>query len=147
MSPAEITAAMLAEDAFSRWLGVEVLAVGFGESRIRFTVRAEMLNGHGTAHGGIAHAVADSGFAFACNSHGAKAVAAETAMSYLRPLHAGDVVECRTRELARGRKLGRYEATLTRDGEAVALFRATCYFKGENWESETKQWGRGPAAE
>ena len=133
MSPAEITAAMLAEDAFSRWLGVEVASVGFGESRIRFTVRADMLNGHGTAHGGIAHAVADSGFAFACNSHGVKAVAAETNMSYLRPLSAGDVVECHTRERARGRRLGRYEATLTRDGEPVALFRATCYFLDATW--------------
>lgn len=132
-SPAEITAAMLAEDAFSRWLGIEVASVGPGQSRVRFTVRADMLNGHGTAHGGIAHAVADSGFAFACNSHGPKAVAAETSTSYLRPLYAGDVVTCDTRELSRGRKLGRYEATLHRDGVPVALFRATCYFLDETW--------------
>ncbi len=133
LTPAEITARMLERDAFSAWLGVEVLTVGFGESRIRFTVREEMLNGHGTAHGGIAHSVADSGFAFACNSHGVKAVAAETTMSYLRPLYAGDVVECHTREQHRGRKLGRYEATLTRGTEAVALFKATCYFLAEEW--------------
>ena len=127
---------MLAGDAFSRWLGVEGVETGFGESRLRVMVRPDMLNGHGTAHGGVTHAIAGSGFAFAANSHGVKAVAAETSMSYLRPLHADDLIECHTRELSRGRKLGRYEATLTRDGEAVAIFRATCYYKSENWEGE-----------
>ena len=133
MSPTEITARMLAGDAFSAWLGIEVLAVGLGESRIRFTVRPEMLNGHGTAHGGIAHAAADSGFAFACNAHGRKAVAAETQMSYLRPLRAGDTVEVHTVEEHRARRLGRYRATLTRDGEPIALFHATCYYLDESW--------------
>ena len=133
LSPAEITARMLTGDAFSRWLGVRDVESGFGESRLSVAVRADMLNGHGTVHGGVTHAIAGSGFAFAANSHGVKAVAAETSMSYLRPLRLGDVVECHTRELSRGRKLGRYEATLRRDGETVGLFRATCYFLDEEW--------------
>ena len=132
-APAEITARMLGRDAFSRWLGIVVDAVGFGESRVHFTVRPEMCNGHGTAHGGIAHAAADSAFAFACNSHGVKAVAAETATSYLRPLYPGDRVDLHCTELHRGRKLGRYQVTLARGGEAVALFRSTCYFLDEKW--------------
>ncbi len=133
MSPAEITARMLENDAFSKWLEIEVIEVGFGESRIRLTIRPEMCNGHGTAHGGIAHSAADSAFAFACNSHGAKAVAAETATSYLRPLYPGDVVDLHCTELHRGRKLGRYRVDLTREGKAVALFRSTCYYLDETW--------------
>ena len=132
-SPAEITARMLERDAFARWLGIGDVVTGFGESRLLVTVRADMLNGHGTLHGGVTHAIAGAGFAFAANSHGPKAVAAETSMSYLRPVRAGDVVECHVRELSRGRKLGRYEATLTRGGEPVALFRATCYFLEAAW--------------
>ena len=135
-SPADITARMLAADAFARWLGVEAVETGFGESRLSVTVRADMLNGHGTLHGGVTHAIAGAGFAFAANSHGRKAVAAETSMSYLLPARAGDVVECHVRERSRGRRLGRYEATLTRDGEPVALFRATCYYQSERWERE-----------
>ena len=133
MTPREITDRMLEKDAFSRWLGIEVDEVGFGESRIHFTVREEMCNGHGTAHGGIAHAASDSAFAFACNAHGAKAVAAETQTSYLRPLYPGDRVDLHCTELHRGRKLGRYKVDVTRDGEPVALFRSTCYYLDEAW--------------
>jgi len=133
MTPREITDRMLERDAFSRWLDIVVLEVSLGKSRIQFVVRDEMCNGHGTAHGGIAHSVADSAFAFACNSHGIKAVAAETATSYLRPLYPGDVVEAHCTELHRGRKLGRYEVLLTRDAKSVAIFRSTCYFLDETW--------------
>ena len=139
MTPQQITARMLERDAFSRWLGVEVLEVGFGESRIAFTVRAEMSNGHGTAHGGIAHAAADSAFAFACNSHGVRAVAAETSMSYLRPLYVGDRVELHATEEHRGRKLGRYRIAITRDGEPVARFFATCYYLDARWGDEPEE--------
>lgn len=126
---------MLARDAFARWLGIGEADVttGFGESRLRVTVRADMLNGHGTLHGGVTHAIAGAAFAFAANSHGVKAVAAETSMSYLKPLRSGDAVECHVRELSRGRKLGRYEATLTRAQKPVALFRATCFYLDEHW--------------
>ena len=133
LTPAQITAQMLARDTFSAWLGVEVLAVAAGSATVRFTVREEMCNGHGTAHGGIAHAVADSAFAFACNSHGVKAVAAETATSYLRPLIPGDLVTAAATELHRGRRLGRYRVALERAGEPVAIFHATCYYLDEAW--------------
>lgn len=134
MSPSEITARMLENDAFSAWLGVEVLHIELGKCTIRFTVNDTMCNGFGTAHGGIAHAAADSAFAFACNSYGDKAVAAETSMSYLRPLFPGDVVEISVVEQHRSRRLGRYRADITRDGEAVALFNATCYILDERWD-------------
>ena len=124
---------MLERDAFSAWLGIEVESVGPGRATISFVLRDEMCNGFGTAHGGVPHAAADSAFAFACNSRGRKAVAAETTMSYLRPLLSGDRVRIECTELHRSRRLGRYQALLTRGEERVALFYATCYVLEEAW--------------
>jgi acyl-CoA thioesterase len=134
MTPREITDKMLEKDAFSKWLGVEVLDVGLGTSHIRFVVREDMCNGFGTAHGGIAHSVSDSAFAFACNSYGTKAVAAETAISYFKALYPGDVVDVIAEQEHRTRKLGRYRITLFREKEKVALFYATCYHLDLTWE-------------
>ena len=133
MSPREITAKMLEHDAFSRWLGIELIDVGLGHSHIRFTIRDEMCNGFGTAHGGIAHSAADSAFAFACNSYGSKAVAAETSISYFKPLKPGDVIDVKAEVEHRARKLGRYRIVLTKGDEKVALFFATCYHLDLEW--------------
>ena len=133
MSPEQIVARMMERDAFSAWLGIEILHLEAGRCRLRFHVREEMCNGFGTAHGGIAHAVADSAFAFACNSRGHKAVAAETSMSYLRPLYAGDTVEVEVEEMHRSRRLGRYRGELWKGEQSVALFTATCYILEEVW--------------
>lgn len=81
---------MLAVDAFSRWLGVDVLEAGPGHSRISMTVRNEMVNGFGTSHGGIVFSFADSALAFATNAGGFVTVAVDCTVSYTRPVRPGD---------------------------------------------------------
>ncbi len=98
---------MLANDAFTSWLGAEVVQVGIGLCTLRMTVRAEMVNGFGVAHGGIAYSFADSAMAFACNSAGRVTVALDTSMSYPAAVQVGD--------------------QLIADDTIVGLFRGTVY--------------------
>ena len=119
---------MLAHDAFSRWLGVEVLEVAPRRSVARMTVRPEMLNGFGIVHGGVTFALADSAFAFACNSHGSISVALENVMSYPNPARAGDVLTATADAEFEPRRIGTYRVTIVNQrGEPVGLFRGTCY--------------------
>jgi acyl-CoA thioesterase len=119
---------MLARDAFSRWLGVEVLAVRAGHCELRMTVRDEMINGFGVAHGGIAYSLADSAMAFACNSGDRVTVALDTSMSYPAAIRAGDVLIATADEEAESRKLGYYRVPVRNQNDiVVALFRGTVY--------------------
>ena len=93
MQPTEIVARMYDQDAFSQWLGIELMETDTaGACRLRMTVRGEMLNGFGIAHGGIAYAFADSAFAFACNNHGRQSVSIETSISHFHPIRENDVL-------------------------------------------------------
>jgi acyl-CoA thioesterase len=126
-----IVGAMLARDAFSRWLGVEVTALAPGACTTRMTVRDEMVNGFGVAHGAIVFALADSAMAFACNGHSAEptvTVSIENSVTYPAAVRVGDVLTaCCEREAESG-KLGYYRASVVnQNGETVALFRGTVY--------------------
>jgi len=78
---------MMQHDLFSQWLGIEVLEIKEGVSKIKMTVRPEMINGLGIVHGGIAFALADSAFAFACNNRNNLSVALDTSINFLKPVH------------------------------------------------------------
>lgn len=120
--------AMLARDTFSRWLGVEVLDIAPGTCTLRMTVRGDMLNGFGVAHGGIVFSAADSAFAFACNTHGRVTVSIENSITYPLAIREGDVLTAVAREEAASERLGYYRVDVTRQGgELVALFRGTAY--------------------
>jgi acyl-CoA thioesterase len=120
--------AMMARDAFSQWLGIEVLDIGPGTCTVRMTVRSEMLNGFGVAHGGIVFSVADSAFAFACNTQGRVAVSVENSITYPKAIHEGDVLTAVAREEAASERLGYYRVDVTRQtNEVVGLFRGTSY--------------------
>ncbi|MGQ0540123.1 MAG: PaaI family thioesterase [Gemmatimonadaceae bacterium] len=120
--------AMLARDAFSRWLGVEVLAIGPSSCTARMTVREEMLNGFGVAHGAVAFALADSAFAFACNTHGRVTVSIENSVTYPRAVRAGDVLTAVAREEAASDRIAYFRADVTNQaGAVVALFTGTAY--------------------
>ena len=80
-------------DAFSKWLGIEVIAVEAGFATLRMTVREEMTNGFGIAHGGISYSLADSALAFASNGGGNQSVSLETAIHHLKPVQSGDTLE------------------------------------------------------
>ena len=125
---ARLVATLLARDAFSRWLGVEVVALAPGACTTRLTVRAEMANGFGVAHGAIVFALADSAMAFACNGGGTVTVSVENSVTYPAAVRVGDVLTARCEREAGSGRLGYYRAPVTnQDGTVVALFRGTVY--------------------
>jgi phenylacetic acid degradation protein PaaD len=118
-------ARMLADDAASRALGIEVTHVGNGTATARMTVRADMVNGHDITHGAFVFAVADTAFACACNSHGPTTVAAAVDIIFVAPSHAGDVLEGRAVERSRFGRSGIYDVTVRRGDDIIAEFRGT----------------------
>jgi acyl-CoA thioesterase len=132
MNPKEIVNHMLITDAFSNWLGIEVLEIREGYSKINMTVRAEMLNGLGIVHGGIAFSLADSAFAFACNSRNNLSVALDTSINFIKAVHIGDTLVAEAIEMHNGRSTGLYQITITnQDQQTIALFKGTCFRTGK----------------
>jgi acyl-CoA thioesterase len=120
--------AMMARDTFSRWLGIVVLQVAPQRSTCRLTVREEMMNGFGVTHGGIAFSLADSAFAFACNSHGKVTVSIENSITYPAPIGVGDVLTATAKEDAASGRLSYYSSEVRNQrNEVVGLFRGTAF--------------------
>jgi acyl-CoA thioesterase len=118
-------ARMLDDDAASRALGIEVVDVDNGAATARMQVRADMVNGHGIAHGAFVFAVADTAFACACNSHGPVAVAAAADITFVAPARLGDLLEARAEERTRFGRSGIYDVTVRRGTDVIAEFRGT----------------------
>ena len=119
---------MMAADCFSQWLGIEVIEIREGYSKIKMTVRNEMMNGLGIVHGGIAFSVADSAFAFACNSRNVLSVALDTSINFLKPVHVGDVLVAEAKELHNGKATGLYHIFISnQNNHTVAVFKGTCF--------------------
>lgn len=116
--------AMWAEDAASRGLGMELISVGPGRAELAMTVTDRMVNGHKICHGGFIFTLADSTFAFACNSYNQRTVAQHCAVTFLTAGKLGDRLTARGVEVNRRGRSGIYDITVTRqDGTAVAEFR------------------------
>ena len=114
---------MWADDAASRALGIRISDVAPGRATARMTVRADMVNGHGICHGGYLFLLADSAFAFSCNTRGLPVVAAGADVTFLAPVHEGDeLVATAVERSLRGRS-GLYDVTVSRGGEPVLEFR------------------------
>ena len=118
---------MLARDAFSEWLGIEAVEIAPRRSTVRMTVRQEMVNGFGVAHGGIAYSLADSALAFAANTNGRVTVAIENSISYPQPIRVGDVLTATASEESFTKRLGFYRVLVSSDEGIVAIFRGTVY--------------------
>lgn len=117
-------AAMWATDRASQRLGMRIEHVAPGEATLSMPITADMLNGHGNAHGGYIFTVADSAFAFACNSHNRRAVGQHVSISYVAPGREGDRLIATAREVHRAGRSGLYDVRVTNDrGEPVAEFR------------------------
>jgi acyl-CoA thioesterase len=114
---------MLASDAASRLLGVELLGYGDGWATARLTVRDDMVNGHGICHGGVIFALADTAFACACNSWGPVTVAAGADIVFVAPARAGDELTAEARVRTRYGRNGLYDVAVTRGDVLVAEFR------------------------
>ena len=116
--------AMWAEDKASRGLGMQILEVGPGRARLAMPIAEHMTNGHGTCHGGFIFTLADSAFAFACNSHGQNAVAQHCSVTFLSPAQRGMRLIAEARERQRGERSGIYDVTVrTEAGDVIAEFR------------------------
>jgi acyl-CoA thioesterase len=119
--------ALYRTDRASQGLGLEIMDVAPGRVRVEMTVRPDMVNGHGICHGGIIFAVADSAFAFACNSHGEPMVAAGASIEFLAPSSIGERVTATASEVTRTARSGIYDVCVTKSsGETIAHFRGRC---------------------
>jgi len=128
----QVVEGMLAKDEFSRWLGVDVLQLKPAFCVCRMLVRAEMTNGFGVAHGGVVFSLADSAFAFACNTQGRIAMSIENAISYPSSVHPGDLLTAEAEEESATNRLGFYRVRVTNQrDDVVALFRGTAYKTGQ----------------
>ena len=130
---------MLANDGFTQWLGAELIDAGVGHCTLRMKVRAEMVNGFGVAHGGIAYSFADSAMAFACNGSGRVTVALDTSMSYPATVLVGDELLAVAQEEATTSRLAFYRVVVKKQDETVVgLFRGTVYRTQRMHEVEPK---------
>lgn len=119
---------MLQKDLFSQWLGIAIIEIKEGYSKIKMTVRPEMINGFGIVHGGITFSIADSAFAFACNNRNILSVALDTSINFLKPVQVNDVLLAEANELHNGRSTGLYHINITnQQNETVAVFKGTCF--------------------
>lgn len=126
---------MMAKDFFSQWLGIEVLEINEGHCKLKLTVRKDMLNGFGIAHGGITYCMADSALAFASNSYGNQCVSIETSISHTSKVKEGDILTAEAKELNRGHKIAIYEVSiLNQESKNVGLFKGTVFNTEKKWE-------------
>lgn len=119
---------MMQEDRFSQWLGITVLEVREGYSRLQMTIRPEMVNGFGIVHGGVSFSLADSAFAFACNNRNQLSVALDTSINFTHPVRVGDQLTAEATELHHGKSTGLYQISiLNQKQKLVAQFKGLCY--------------------
>jgi acyl-CoA thioesterase len=114
--------AMWAGDAASQALGMRIVHVGPGTATLEMKVREDMVNGHGIGHGGFTFSLADSAFAFACNSHNRRTVAHTCQITYLAPTRLGDVLTAEAVERSREGREGVYDVVVRNEGGVVAEF-------------------------
>jgi acyl-CoA thioesterase len=119
-----VARALYEVDKSSQALGIRILEVRPGYARLAMAVRPDMVNGHRICHGGMVFTLADSSFAFACNSYNENTVAAAASIDFLAPAHQGDELTAIATEVWRSRRNGIYEVTVTnQEGARIALFR------------------------
>ena len=132
VNPGSVVKHMMENDYFSQWMGVEVLEVKEGYSKIKMTIRKEMVNGFGIVHGGLPFSLADSAFAFACNNRNNLSVALDVTITFTKAVNIGDVLTAEAKEFHNGRSTGVYLITVSNQkNEQVALFKGTCFRTGK----------------
>jgi acyl-CoA thioesterase len=128
---------MMNGDAFSQWLGIEILEITEGFCKLKMTVRDEMTNGFNIAHGGIAYSLADSCLAFAANADGIQAVSIETSISHTKKVASGDTLIATSKEMNKSNKTALYYITITnQDNLEVAHFKGTVFRTKKEWFPE-----------
>lgn len=125
---------MLSQDPFSTWMGIEILECELGRCRVGMTIRKDMLNSMGKAHGGISYTLADTAFGFAANTHGKYAVSIETSINHIEALNEGDYLVAESVIEKVNTKLGFNVIEVKRQDELVALFKGIVYRTQKDWE-------------
>lgn len=134
MEGAKIPYQMLSQDAFSTWMGIEILESEVGRVKIAMTIRKDMLNSMNKAHGGISYSLADTAFGFAANTHGKYAVSIETSINHIEALDEGDYLVAESVIEKVNNKLGFNIVKVKRGDELVALFKGVVYRTQKDWE-------------
>ena len=125
---------MYDNDAFSQWLGIEILDLDAGKAVLQMTLRQEMTQGFGIAHGGITYSLVDSALAFASNAHGRKSVSVETSISHLLAVKVGDILTATAIEESLSNKIAVYNIRImNQEDKLVALFKGTVYRTSKEW--------------
>jgi len=115
--------AMWKDDEASQGLGMAIVDIRSGQATLAMTIRPDMVNGHNIAHGGFIFTLADSAFAFACNSHNERVVAAQGSITFIRPGKLGDRLVATAREVSKIGRSGIYDVRVTSDDVVIAEFR------------------------
>jgi acyl-CoA thioesterase len=135
--------AMWKEDEASKGLGMEIVEIGPGRAMLTMTVQPHMVNGQRIAHGGFIFLLADSTFAFACNSHNERTVAAQCDVTFIKPSKLGDRLVATAREISRSGRSGIYDVRVTVGDVVIAEFRGHSRTIGGTWlpaaDTESKQ--------
>lgn len=125
---------MLSQDAYSQWMGIQILESKVGYCKVAMTIRKEMLNSMNYAHGGISYALADTAFGFAANTHGKYAVSIESSINHIEALEEGDYLIAESVIEKVNNKLGFNIIEVKRNDELVALFKGVVYRTQKDWE-------------
>jgi len=125
---------MLSQDAYSSWLGIEIISCEIGRVKVGMTIRKEMLNSMDKVHGGISYALADTAFGFSANTHGRYAVSIETSINHIEALHLGDYITAEATLDVQKTKVGFNIVEVKKGDELVALFKGVVYRTNKDWE-------------
>jgi len=134
MDGTQIPYKMLSQDAYSSWLGIEILSCEIGQVKVGMTIRKEMLNSMDKAHGGISYSLADTAFGFTANTHGRYAVSIETSINHIEALHLGDYITAQATIDLQKKNLGFNVVEVKKGDTLVALFKGVVYRTNKNWE-------------
>ena len=128
---------IISGDAFSEWLGIEILEITTSYCKLKLKVREEMTNGFKIAHGGITYSLADSCLAFAANADGLQAVSIETSISHTKKVNSGDILTAISKQVNKSSKTALYYITITNQNKLeVAHFKGTVYRTEKEWFPE-----------
>lgn len=130
----KIVGHMLANDAFSRWLGIELKEIKPGYCELSMMVRDEMTNGFKIAHGGIAYSLADSALAFASNAHGRMAYSIHTEIEHLEKILVGETIVAIAEEISLKNKIGIYSVKILQQSSLKAMFKGMVYLTEKTWD-------------
>jgi acyl-CoA thioesterase len=136
MKGEEIPRKMLSQDAFSQWMGIEIIECEVGRCKVGLKVRKEMLNSMNKAHGGMSYTLADTAFGFTANTHGKYAVSIETSINHISALEEGDYITAEATLDEQRTKIGFNIVEVKRGDELVALFKGVVYRTNKDWEQD-----------